>query len=180
MSDVLTGRPLDPYYRALAPRPDAEYGSILPFAYNAPGSPAWVQEGRHFRPALPEFARSAMKGFLDLLQSTETGKLTPEALETITLGSLGAGAKLTPRGALASGAARLEMDQASRLERARSLGFNVDRPLYHGTLAPDFPAFGTDSPWKRFGEESLLVSGRQRTPPLPVGSQKRKCDLVWD
>jgi len=38
--------------------------------------------------------------------------------------------------------------RASRLERARSLGFNVDRPLYHGTLAPDFPAFGTVSPWE--------------------------------
>ena len=148
MSDFLTGRSLDSYYRALAPRPDAEYGSILPFAYNAPGSPTWVQEGRDFRPALPEFARSAMKGVLDLLQGTETGKLTPEALETITLGSLGAGAMLAPRGALASGAARLEMDQASRLARARSLGFNVDRPLYHGTLAPDFPAFGTVPPWE--------------------------------
>ena len=161
MNDFLTGRPLDPHYRALEPRPDAEYGSILPFAYNAPGSPTWVLEGDDFRPALPGFARSTMKGFLDLLQGTETGKLTPEALETITLGSP------APAVCWRRAARWRPARQGWRWIRPvawRALAASAstsDRPLYHGTSVPDFPAFGTVSPWKRFGEESLrYLDGR--------------------
>jgi hypothetical protein len=153
MNDFLTGRPLEPYYRALAPRPDAEYGSILPFAYNAPGSPTWAREGSNLRFALPEFARSAMRGFLDLLQGTETGKLTPEALETITLGSLGAGGALAPRGALAAGGA-IPREWWRRpdltLARAHAMGFRPELRLYHGTDA-DFPAFVRNPPATTLG-----------------------------
>lgn len=148
MSDFLTGRPIDPYYRALKRRPDAEYGAVLPFAFNTPGSAAWVQAGSNPRFALPEVARTTARGFLDLLRGTETGSLTPEALETITLGSLGAGTTLVPRGALAAGAARgrrafsdLPMDVAARFQRARDLEFRPHLKLFHWTDAPDFPAF---------------------------------------
>lgn len=49
-----------------------------------------------------------------------------------------------PRGALGAGAmkdaAPLPMDHASRMARAREMGFDVDVPLYHGTQA-QFDAF---------------------------------------
>ena len=32
--------------------------------------------------------------------------------------------------------------------RARGMGFKVDRPLFHGTPAPDFPAFAPLPPWE--------------------------------
>jgi hypothetical protein len=101
---------VDPVFRQwndfLAPNPDAQYGSVLPFAYNREGSPSWVTEGNNPRWALPEWLRSAAQGVVGLGESTQTGSLTPEALALLTSGSVGTGALMAPRGALASGAAR--------------------------------------------------------------------------
>jgi len=51
---------------------------------------------------------------------------------------------------IAIGGARNQLaeDFASRMARARGMGFNVDRPLFHGTPAPDFPAFAPLPPWE--------------------------------
>lgn len=96
----------DPFpsaYNFLAPNPDSEYGTILPFAQNAVGSPSWVQDGNNLRFAMPSMARDAMKGWVDAAQGTQTGSLTPDAMSAVTLGSLGAGLMGAPRGALAAG-----------------------------------------------------------------------------
>jgi GNAT superfamily N-acetyltransferase len=98
---------LQPYYNALAPREDAEYGSVLPVGWNRKGSPAYEREGANFRPALPGSMREGLVGILDLLKSTETGSLTGNALSAITLGPLGVGGALAPRNALASGGAKI-------------------------------------------------------------------------
>lgn len=57
-----------------------------------------------------------------------------------------------PKGALGSGGSdmlssavrELPMDQASRLARAKEMGFNTDMPLYHGTTH-EFDAFDPDA-----------------------------------
>src|SRR5262249_38864842 len=67
---------------------NAEYGTILPFAKGANG----------IRPAMPERARSFLKGVLDLLAGTKTGELTPEAVDTFTAITGGAGRLVGPRG----------------------------------------------------------------------------------
>ena len=99
---------LAPLYGALAPNPDAEYGAMpwSPWAVNRPGSAAWVQEGANPRFAMPGMVREGLKGILDLAAGTETGEVTPEAVQSLVFGGLGAGASMAPRGALASGAAR--------------------------------------------------------------------------
>ena len=61
-------------------------------------------------------------------------------------GKLGAGAKKAPRPVSSApvqkgfGSSKLPMDEASRMQRARAQGFDVDTPLYHGTRA-DFDEF---------------------------------------
>ncbi len=101
----------DPVFRSaydfLAPSPDANYGSVLPFAQNREGSASWVTEGSNPRLALPEWLRTAMQGAVGLGESTQTGKLTPEALSLLTMGSMGTGTLLAPGGALATGGAPL-------------------------------------------------------------------------
>ena len=138
-------------YRVLAPDPNAEYGSVLPYAIDP--------RSKTIRLAMPSFARDSLLAGLDLLASLDTGEVTPRAAMQIGLGGLEIGAGLAPRGALAMGGARpfrldvdprtgLALDQASRFARARSMGFDVDRPLYHGTPLPDFRAFATVHPWE--------------------------------
>lgn len=97
------GSPLDPLYAGLAPDPDAEYGSILPYAKNRVGSASWVQNGPGMRWALPGMVREGLKGYLDLARGMETGQLTPEAMQTVAFGGMGAGAAMAPRGSLAAG-----------------------------------------------------------------------------
>lgn len=85
-------------YGLLAPDPDAEYGSLLPFARD--------KKTGDKRLAMPSVLREGLLGITDLLAGTETGNLTPRAMETITFGSLGGGAALAPRGAVAMGGAK--------------------------------------------------------------------------
>lgn len=87
-----------PIYQYLSPDPKAEYGTLLPFARD--------RETGEKRWAMPSALREGALGILDLLAGTKTGELTGRAAESITLGGLGAGAALAPRGALAAGAAR--------------------------------------------------------------------------
>ena len=60
----------------------------------------------------------------------------------------------------ASGATGMDlpMDEASRMARARQMGFDVDTPLYHGT-AVDFPAFDRASR----GNATSALSARRAT-----------------
>lgn len=97
---------LAPLYGALEPDPDADYGTLMPWAVNRPGSAAWVQQGANPRMALPEVVREGLGGVLDLLAGTETGEVTPRAAQSLALGGLAGGGALAPRGALAAGGAR--------------------------------------------------------------------------
>ena len=104
---------LDPLYKALEPAPDAEYGT-WPFAKDRNG----------VRFAMPEWARSFLKGALDLLAGTKKGELTPDAIGTFTTITSGAGRIIGPRGGadtLDGGANTATGDTAS-LCRSRLLG----------------------------------------------------------
>lgn len=57
----------------------------------------------------------------------ETGQLT-EFDPTLVMGGAGAGQAVARRGNQA-----LDMSNAARMQRAREMGFNIDRPLYHYT-----------------------------------------------
>jgi hypothetical protein len=182
--DFLTGRPraLAPIYDALAPDPDAEYGTILPFAVNRVGSPSWVAEGRNLRFAMPGFLRSTLQGISDLGASTQTGTLTPEALGTVVSGALGGGIAGAPRGALAAGGARppLPMDTASRLARADTMGHRIR--VFHGTNREINPGFSIQPPYRAtsgmsgregvWGVESPEVAAQHAdwAAGLPVGT----------
>lgn len=147
---------LGPLYRGLAPDPDSDYGAVLPWAVNRPGTPAWLQNGSDPRLALPQAVRDGLKGWLDLANATQTGSLTPEAVQALTLGSVGTGLGLAERGALAAGAGRpaipsLAMDEAARFQRAREMGFHPELNLYHGT-ARAFDAFAPNPQARSLGQ----------------------------
>lgn len=91
--------PFSDAYSFLAPNPNTEYGTYLPIARD-------TQTGAN-RFAMPEMMRSALQGLVGMGQSTQTGSLTPEALASLTLGSMGAGFMGAPRGALAAGGSRI-------------------------------------------------------------------------
>jgi hypothetical protein len=83
-------RPLSSFYDALAPDPEAQYGTLLPIKVD--------QKGLHW--ALPTILRSGLKGYLDLMTSIDTGVITPEAQQALVAGVFSAGVLGTPRGAL--------------------------------------------------------------------------------
>ena len=128
-------RPLSSMYDALAPDPEAKYGTILPFKIDP--------KGMHL--ALPMILRSGLKGYLDLLSSVDTGVLTPEAIETLFFGNLTAGVLGAERGALGAFGARsgsgLPMDTASRMACAEEMGFRKLPITYHGTDKDITPGF---------------------------------------
>lgn len=63
-------------------------------------------------------------------------------------------------------ARHLPMDEASRLGRAREMGFDVDTPLYHGT-ASDFDEFSLNNPRMKSGK---LGEGIYLTPDPKAAS----------
>ena len=167
--DFLTGRPLRSgydvdtapaslrwLYEALAPAPTTQYGGtqyggtqyggtrygdLLPVAKRPDGSIGF--------PTMPNVVRQGLLGMADLLSGTKTGELTGRGAAAITTGGLGAGGMLAPRGAFAAGAARLPMDRASQLTRARAMGFNPDLPLYRGVpKGADLGSFQAVAPWE--------------------------------
>jgi hypothetical protein len=130
-------------YDALAPAPGTLYGDVLPVKREADGRIGF---------AMPNVMREGLLGLADLLSGTETDELTGRGAQSITMGGLGAGMTLAPRGTLAAGGARgratpdLPMDRASQLSRARETGFQPDLKLYQWTDKPDFPAFAYGEP----------------------------------
>jgi hypothetical protein len=149
---------LEPAYHRLAPDADVFYGTFLPVAFNRPGSARWMREGTNFRWSLPAIVRDGLLGALDLANGTHTGEVTPRLAQTFAFGLPMAGIGLAERGSLGmAGAlppkADLPMDVASRMERARAMGFDPDRRLYHGTadnITPGFrsePARRTTASW---------------------------------
>lgn len=102
-----------------------ERGSILPLATYADGTT---------RMAMPEWANSLWE--IASLQR----RPDPTQGDALLLGgapALGA-APFAPRGAVGSAGGRLgalPMDEASRMARARELGYDTDRLLYHGTFS---------------------------------------------
>lgn len=85
-----------PIYEALAPALNTQYGNILPVAKDASG----------LRLAMPSTLREGLSGIADLLSGTETGELTGRGAMSMTLGGLGTGMGLAPRGALPMGGGR--------------------------------------------------------------------------
>jgi hypothetical protein len=86
----------------LAPDPNADYGQLLPFARD--------RTTGEKRFAMPGAVRSGLLGTADLMGATETGSLTPEAIQTLMSGMMMGGGLLAPRGALAVGGARGLLD----------------------------------------------------------------------
>ncbi len=89
-SSAAPPRALSPLYDALAPDPNANYGTLLPVARDK------TTGERRF--AMPEMVRSGAKGMLDLMAGTETGNVTPEAVQSLIFGGL-TGGLATPKGA---------------------------------------------------------------------------------
>jgi hypothetical protein len=85
---------LAPLYKALEPDPRSEYGAWF-----------FAKDRNGIRPAMSSWARSFLKGALDLLAGTKTGELTPDAIDTFTAISGGAGRAFGPHGGSATLAA---------------------------------------------------------------------------
>jgi hypothetical protein len=110
---------LDWFYKALAADPDVQYGEILPIGVDRHGKIRWL--------VLPESARRFLKGFLDLLKGTKTGELTPEAIETFTGITGGAGRVFGPRGdgaTFGAGGTRRPSSKAEKERRAVQVRVN--------------------------------------------------------
>jgi hypothetical protein len=58
----------------------------------------------------------------------------------------------------------LPMDEASRMERARQMGFSID-PKYHGSFSEDIPAFSGDMLGKRFNNRASKAGVWSSTNP---------------
>lgn len=104
-----------PAYEALQPNPDSWYGSLVPAAYNRPGTPSYEQQGTNLRFAMPETVRGGLHGLADLLSGTETGQLTAPAAQSMTLGSMGTAMGLAPRGAIGMGGAPFTRQELNRI-----------------------------------------------------------------
>ena len=88
---------------------------------------------------------------------------------------IGGGAFSTPPGAMGMNATRraaqtaLPMDEASRMARAREMGFDTSRPVYHGT-ATDFRAFDPD---RSIGTQYWSTTDKAAVEAGNVGAQGR-------
>jgi hypothetical protein len=123
--------PTSEIYRLLGLNPNLKRGTILPLARNEQGG---------LEVAVPQSLIDLARAFRLPARAMGGGSYGPEDIANFALntGALGAvGTK--PSGALASGAARaskpsaLPMDEASRMARAKEMGFDVETPLYHAT-----------------------------------------------
>lgn len=147
---------LEPIYHRLAPDADVFYGTLLPVAFDRPGSARWIREGTNFRWSRPAIVRDGLLGALDLANGTHTGEVTPRAAQTFAFGMPKAGLGLAQRDALGAAGARpaipsLSLDEAARYSRARERGFRPELTLYHATAGDDFPAFSRTPPATMLG-----------------------------
>lgn len=125
------------------------------------------QDGWQVPPIISEpaaaFARSGeLTGFgddgqfyLPNVQNPQVAQDTLTQLMTVYGGNALNPLARVPKGAIASGAVKqaadaLPMDQASRLQRARDMGFDTETPLYHGTRR-DFDAFMQPQKHSQYG-----------------------------
>ena len=140
---------LESAYHRLAPDLDAWYGSLLPFAFNQPGSARWMQEGTNFRWSLPAIVRDGLLGALDLANGMRSGEVTPRAAQTFAFGLPMAGIGLAERGALGAAGSLPTRLPETTAARALALGFRLDPFVYHGTDVPvDFTGFRAIPPWE--------------------------------
>lgn len=122
---------------------------LLPFARTEDGE---------VEMAVPNFLRTMFESAKLPGKATRGEYISPErvtqaAMDLAGVGG-GAGLALTPKGSLAMGASRaskdLPLDKASRMARAKEMGFDVDNPVYHGTGA-DFGVFDPSASGKMGG-----------------------------
>jgi hypothetical protein len=111
--DATTAPPrLQGLYSDLQPDPNADYGRMpwAPFARDrTTGETRW---------AMPSSVRQGLLGGLDLLAGTETGAVTPRALDTLNTGSALVGGTLSAPGALGAGGARRAPFRVPQVARA--------------------------------------------------------------
>lgn len=126
-----------------------ERGMVLPMSvsgYNSSTIPLleMTSAGVKFnRDAIPTLAGGSGLGTLHDIKegrSVTRDEIDSAAMDLGGAAMTGGVAMPKPRGAIGSGAMRetpnLPMDQASRLARAREMGFDVDTPMYHGSNGP--------------------------------------------
>jgi len=108
---------------------------------------------------LPEGGERAVRRFLRSPIPSTIGRVgsymaSPEALADLETGGIGRAA-----GIIAKTASNLPMSRASRMARARELGFDVDRQMYHGN--PDWRAIDDAGEFEARGRPIYLTSNRR-------------------
>jgi hypothetical protein len=114
-------------------RPVVDRATLLPIGQYEDGSLTLAWPG-----FLKDAAEGAQRSLLDAARApvpdAPTGTRWASNIDALNAAGLAPMAGLGMRAAgMAGGAARLPMDDASRLARARDLGFDTSRPLFHGT-----------------------------------------------
>lgn len=114
-------------------RPVVDRATLLPIGQYDDGSLTFAWPG-----FLKDAWEGAQRTYLDAgnvpVPDAAPGTRWSSNVDALNAASLAPMAGLGMRAAgMAGGAARLPMDDASRLARARDLGFDTSRPLFHGT-----------------------------------------------
>jgi hypothetical protein len=123
------------------PQPEPAYsGAVLPFSRDVFGNTSFDSDAGLLGLAKRAFTApgDAYSGALPMMDASGRTSFESIGRATDLAGLMMLGATGAPRGALGSGAvlpkrASLPMDEASRLSRAKDMGFYTEMPLYHGT-----------------------------------------------
>ena len=137
----------DVFAQAIASDPSVQYSTVLPLGVQTTPDPAGsMLANQRTVMAMPELVRGLLEGIAAPNQVRQ-GKMDPMTGAMLTAGAAPAGALLAraPAGALGMNVLRtqkeLPMDEASRMARAREMGFDTKRVVYHGTSSDGFNAF---------------------------------------
>lgn len=115
--------------------PLARRGTLYPFGTDTMGQNVF---------AVPQVIKDMADTIKMFGRATKGEYISPEeaAFAALNLAGMGgaAGLKAAPRGSLAMGASKkaLPMDKASRMARAREMGFDVDNPVYKAMYPYDY------------------------------------------